>query len=188
MTADVIIVTGPPGAGKSTTARALAAKYPRSVHLHTDDFWRYIAAGAIAPYLPESDAQNQVVMRVISRAAYTYAAGGFVTVVDGVVGPWMLGTFLDASDNSDLPPLHYVVLRPGREETVRRAIARSEPEALIDPGPVDSMWQQFADLGALESHVIDTTSHGPADTLQAVTDAVKSGRYRLSSAPQRAEG
>jgi adenylate kinase family enzyme len=33
----VIVLTGPPGAGKSTVARLLADALPFSVHLHSDD-------------------------------------------------------------------------------------------------------------------------------------------------------
>lgn len=179
--AAVVIVAGPPGAGKSTTARALAASFPRSVHLRTDDFWHCIVSGAIEPYLPESDEQNHTVMRVISDAAAAYAAGGFVVVVDGVVGPWMLRHFGDRSPGlvSDLPDLHYVVLRPSRAETIRRAQGRAEPGALVGEVPIESLWAQFADLGALERHVIDTTTQTPAETLAAVRAAVDGVRYRL---------
>jgi energy-coupling factor transporter ATP-binding protein EcfA2 len=179
MSSDVVILTGPPGAGKSTTARALAKTYPRSVHLHTDDFWRYIASGAIPPYLPESDTQNQVVMRVIQQAAFTYAAGGFTTLIDGIVGPWMLGHFRDLGDGADLPRVHYVVLRPARDETVRRAQARTAEDALVEEEPIVSLWAQFSDLGALESHAIDTTDQETADTVRAVRDATASDRFLL---------
>lgn len=50
----VVVLTGPPGAGKSTVARVLADRFMPSVHLHTDDFWHYIRRGWIAPYLPEA--------------------------------------------------------------------------------------------------------------------------------------
>ncbi|MGO4843265.1 AAA family ATPase, partial [Rhizobiaceae sp. 2RAB30] len=50
---EILILTGPPGSGKTTTARALAAS-PGSpkVHLHTDDFWHFIRNRLIQPYLP----------------------------------------------------------------------------------------------------------------------------------------
>lgn len=181
MSADVIILTGPPGAGKSTTARALAETFPRSVHLHTDDFWHFIASGAIPPYLPESDAQNQTVMRAIRAAALAYAAGGFTTIVDGIIGPWMLHHFRSHDPAAPAPRLHYAVLRPALPETLRRAQARTAPDALVDEEPIASLWAQFADLGALEPHAIDTTGHDPADTARAVASAIAGGGFLLGA-------
>jgi predicted kinase len=180
MAGTIIIVTGPPGAGKSTIAARLATRYPEAVHLHTDDFWQYIVSGGIPPYLPESDAQNHTVVEVIAGAAVTYARGGFVVVVDGVVGPWILEHYTRPirEEDPDLE-LHYVVLRPDRAETLARAQSRTAPDALVDAAPVLSLWDQFSDLGELSAHVIDSTHLEPEDTVEAVAAAIASGRYRL---------
>ncbi len=75
--------------------------------------------------------------------------------------------------------VHYIVLRPDRGVTLARAQGRTEPRALADEGPLMSMWEHFAELGEYEAHVIDTTAQAEGETLEAVAQAVASGRYRL---------
>ena len=178
MPGSLLILTGPPGAGKSTVARLVSEDAPRpSVHLHTDSFYVWIRTGFVAPYLPEAARQNDVVLGVIAEAACGYARGGYDVVLDGVVGPWALEPFRDAAKRDGLD-LFYVVLRPSLEVTLARGTAR-EGRELTDVGPITGMHGAFADLNELEKHVIDTTDHSIGDTADAVRRRARSAPYLL---------
>src|SRR5690625_2326492 len=92
----IIIITGSPGIGKSTTASIVAkdTHVSKSVYMHTDDFYHYIQKGAIPPYLPESQEQNLIVIEAFLEAAKRFARGGYDVIIDGIVGPWFLKPWL----------------------------------------------------------------------------------------------
>lgn len=78
--ASLLVVTGPPGAGKSTVARILADRSERSVLVEGDVFFGFLARGAIEPWLPESKQQNEIVTRAAASAAGRYSSAGYMTV------------------------------------------------------------------------------------------------------------
>lgn len=79
----IIVITGAPGTGKTTTASAVAKEsdLEKSVHMHTDDFYHYLSKGAIPPHLPESNEQNLIVIEAFLEAAKRYARGGYDVIV-----------------------------------------------------------------------------------------------------------
>jgi hypothetical protein len=121
----------------------------------------------IVPSLPEAHAQNATVMRAVARAA-AYNQDGYGVVIDGVIGPWYLDVFRTEVERTGAR-LHYVVLRAdSREAPVREEIIRS-------------MHPQFARLGALENHAVDTSSKTIALVLAELLEAMRANRFVLAA-------
>ena len=93
---DVIVVTGPPGAGKSTVAEQLADLLHPSALVTGDDFFGFLRNGAISPWRAEAHEQNIAVTEA-AAAASGRMAGHCDVVYDGVVGPWFIEIFSAAA-------------------------------------------------------------------------------------------
>ena len=172
------VIGGPPGAGKTTSARLIARTFPRGVHIHGDDFWHYIGPAYIEPWLPAADEQNAVVMSAIAAAAARFTVGGYDTIVEGGVGPWFLDPYIAASRSGGFA-LNYVVLRPMLEVTLRRALDRRDG-GLSERSPVVQMYDAFSSLGRFEDHVVDSSTMSPEEAASAIRAGLDRGRFRVT--------
>jgi hypothetical protein len=99
----------------------VSARLSPSVLIQGDAFFRFLDQGALIPWLPGAEEQNRVVIRASGAAAGQYARAGYEAVFDGVLGPWWLPTFFEASE---LDELHYAVLFPSVERCVHNVATR----------------------------------------------------------------
>jgi hypothetical protein len=150
--AGIIIVTGTPGAGKTTLCQHAAKADPRGLHIVADVFFTF-PAHPISPILPEAHAQNGAVIAAICRAAAAFASRGYEVFVDGIIGPWFLPLVAAELAGTNVR-VEYVVLRVDVGEAVRRTRHRAQP---ADEVVVRHMHAAFRDLGAYESHALETT-------------------------------
>lgn len=169
----IIIITGSPGTGKTTTSAIVAkeSSMEKSVHMHTDDFYHFLSKGTIPPHLPASSEQNLIVIEAFLEAAKRYVRGGYDVIVDGIIGPWFLEPWLKTVQ--DGYEVHYIILRASKEETMKRAVERSKLDRNLNIELVETMWEQFNNLGIYESNVIDTTNYQIKDTVFAIKKNVE---------------
>lgn len=175
----VVIVTGPPGVGKTTVAGLLARRRERSVHLEADAFFRFVRSGHVEPWRPESREQNEVVMGIASEAAAAYASAGYFTVVDGIVLPdWFLAPVGDSLRVAG-HRVAYAVLREPVDVCTARVEAREGSSELVEPAVVEQIWQGFAAMGEHERHALDLGGRAPEEATDLLERRLDEGSLSL---------
>jgi cytidylate kinase len=173
-TGELLIVTGPPGAGKSTVATRLADARSPSVLVEGDEFFRFLRQGRIDPWLPASQRQNEHVTEAAASSTGRFARD-YWTVYDGVLGPWFVPTFLAATA---LPTAHYVVLLPDVERCLRR-VATRVGHGFSDAGATRHMHEQFAAPTVAERHVLRDPPDDVDVLAEHILELVDVGTVRL---------
>jgi len=169
----IVIVSGPPGSGKSSVCESLCQRYDRTVHLETDTFMTAIRMGYVKPWLPASDRQNRTFTRAAARAAVPYAEDRYAVFIDGVIGPHLLPIYLDELRAAAVP-VHFVLLLPSLDVTLRRAAMREETLRVREP-QVRELWTQFQAYGAFAGCTIDNSAMTPDQCGDAVMSACGRG-------------
>jgi gluconate kinase len=174
----VVLVVGVPGAGKTTVARALAERLPRSACIEGDLVQHHFTVSGLVPPggTPAEEADRQLALRWTNCAllARTFVSYGFTAVVEHAVSrrSWV-DRFLDECAPA---PMSLVVLAPRLEVTLQRDRDRgSKQVGHLFPHMDAELRRELAGVGWW----LDTSDLSVAETVDAVLrEGVEAGRLR----------
>jgi predicted kinase len=178
----LLLLTGSPGCGKTTVAPLVADRHEPSACLDLDWFFAKLRRGAIEPWKAEAHEQNRTVLTAAAAAAAEFARGGYFTVAEGILYPFMLDLF-EAACVPLAITLNYAVLRAPIDVVQHRVQARkAEPPhagALADASVVDDLWAQFESHGVEERHRVDSGRRTPEHVAAELDRRLEAGDFRL---------
>lgn|GEM_PF-1046393 len=173
---DVVVVTGPPGSGKSAVAAALADRFDRSVLLEADWFFGRRRRGGVDPWLPEAAAQNESAGRAALAATVEYARGDAWVVYDGILHADAARDLAAAAREAGAA-VHRAVLLPPADVCLARVAARTG-HGFDDPATTRAMHAAFA--AADDDAATWRTTHEPPDAVaRRVHDRLLGGGLRV---------
>ncbi|HWD26208.1 MAG TPA: AAA family ATPase [Rhizomicrobium sp.] len=170
----VLLISGPPGAGKTTVAKALAKAATRPVvHIEGDAFNAFLPLDVKPPMMRR---QRLSAMQAMMAAARPFSRAGQDTIVDFSIGPWFLPGVMPFLRDT---PLDYVILYPPKAICAARAAARKDGR-MPDYEPYAEFYDAFRTAKGFEDHMIGEDL-GVAALVNRIRLGLGKGRFRVSA-------
>ena len=171
---ELIIVTGPPGAGKSTVSGLVADSFDPSVLISSDWFFSLWHRGAIDPWLPQALPQTIVAAVAAAAATGAFARAGCQVVYDGFIPPGDLPGFAAAAG---LSVLHYAVILPPVTTCTDRVASRAG-RRFTSVDATRAMHRDFVQATLDARYLITDAEAAPKDVARQILDRLAAGSLR----------
>ena len=144
----IFLLTGPPGAGKSSVARTLLQRFPFGFHIPLDDLREWVVSGVAHPvptWSEETTRQFTLAREGAVRLAKQYAKAGFAVVIDDIINVQDVAQlFAPALEGY---PFHKIILLPPVVVAQHRNRERTNKsfDTNILAEPIRNIHQWFSD-------------------------------------------
>lgn len=169
----IFIITGTPGAGKTTVSTALMQRFAFGLHIPCDDLRGWVVAGNAPPvpvWTDETERQFRLSRRTAVEMATRYAAAGFAVAIDDVI--------FEAAYAEQMVPflagyaVTKVLLAPSQAVALHRNLTRTNKDfdtSLLN----DTTRQLHGELLAANRpqdgwHLIDSSGQRVGETVEAI--------------------
>ena len=170
----MLLVNGPPGAGKTSLTLAVAERYDRMLRIEVDTLRQWVCAGYRHPWAGDAQWDEQRLLATRNAAAVTREtiAARYAVVIDDVAFADDLAAYRDALDGIDAL-VQVVTLLPDVETTLTRDAGRNDADRVRE---VHARFAAEAEDCALPGAVLDTSSDASAyETAERLMDVLATG-------------
>jgi predicted kinase len=176
----IFLVVGAPAVGKSTTAHALAGRFPKSIHIPVDDVRDMVVSGLVHPgedWGTDIIEQLTLARGIVVHMAKTYSQAGFVVAIDDFWDP--NSRLMEYAELFREPNAHRILLYPSQQAAEERNRKRSGPNGETDyiAGGIHIVYEnlrtEVANLQREGWVIVDTTDKSIEATVDHILAQIK---------------
>ena len=155
MAGQLVVLSGPPNAGKSATAKALCERYDRMLHIEVGVLRDFLRMGRLRPWdrSPDGMRQHALLVSAACDMARRFLQAGYGVIIEDIVTeddlPVYAGALGDVSASADAGSLepasasaHFVVILPALDVLLERE--RSRPTEWRLGGRLQALHARFS--------------------------------------------
>jgi len=168
----ITILSGPPGAGKTTIARELISLNKGAlIYIEGDDFWKFIIESGKKTGFDNFKAS----MSAMLGASIAYARNDFEVLLDFSIPPWYINKASELVKKRNIP-LNYVIVRPALEICANRAATRKKGVIAEYNEQLTKLYRSFDEL---QQYIVEENEADARSVAERIKRGLEVGLFRL---------